>query len=669
MRSIICTMLLTTVALLAQPTVAPTQEETGNPRGENRGAYNIINSFETGYRWRTIDGNYGKYRSDVNFGNGIRLLGSQLRVNSRDGHGSLFDDLSLTTQGLGNDPYQSSNMRVEKNRLYRYDMLWRLNEYFNPALTVANGLHRMDTRRRFQDHDLTLFPQSSLKLFMGYSRNSQSGPALSTYQLFDSRGDEFPLFMDITRRRSEYRLGAEGTFHGFKLNVLRGWDSFRDETPLSLQQSSPGANTVDNTALTSLQRTEPYEGKSPYWRIALFRNEKRYGINARYSNVSGRRSFAFDEAATGFDRLGTARTRQVVLSGEGSRPVTTASLNISFLPVSRLTITNHTGFTNTRIDGNAIYREVNNANASDATRDFNFLGIRTIQTLTDALLSVTNTVSLYGGYHFSDRRIRSREGQAFLDTTFTDEHEQQNRVHAGLAGLRLRPFKPLTIQLDLELGRANRPFYPISEKNYHALNARIQYKLRSVSLTALTRTFYNTNSTNLFAHSSRSRQYAYDASWSPRAWLSFDAGYSKLHLDTLTGIAYFAAGSLVESNRSIYISNLHAGNFGLRADIRKRADLYIGYSIVKDTGDGRPQSAVIPVPPLVSEPNALQPFYVAQTFPLSYQSPQARFSLKLWNRLRWNLGYQHYAYREDFYPLTYQNYRAHTGYSSLLWSF
>jgi len=669
MRNIICALFITTAVLTAQPTVAPTREETGNPRGENHGGYNIINSFEAGYRWRTIDGNYGKYRSDVNFGNGIRLLGSQLRINSRDGHGRLFDDLSLTTQGLGNDPYQSSSLRIEKNRFYRYDMLWRLNEYFNPALTIANGWHRMDTRRRLQDHDFTLFPQSSFRLFMGYSRNTQSGPALSTYQLFDSRGDEFPLFMNVIRRRNEYRLGGEGTFRGFKLNVLRGWDNFRDESPLSLQQPSAGANVVDNTALTSLTRTEPYEGNSPYWRLALFRNERRYGVNARFTNVSGRRNFAFDETATGFDRLGTARTRQFALSGQGSRPMTTGSLNLSFLPTSRITITNHTGFTNIRIDGNALYREVNNTNSSDTTRDFNFLGIRTIQTLTDATLSLTNVVSLYGGYHFSDRRIRSREGQTFLDTTFADEHEQQNRVHSGLAGLRLRPVKPLTIQLDVELGRANKPFYPISEKNYHALNARIQYKLRSLSLTALTRTFYNTNSTNLFAHSSRSRQYSYDASWSPQPWLSFDAGYSKLHLDTVTGIAYFAAGSLVENNRSIYVSNLHSGNFGLRAALRKRADLYIGYSIVRDTGDGRPQSAVIPAPPLASDPNALQPFFVAQTFPLSYQSPQARFSLKLSNRLRWNLGYQHYAYREDFYPLTYQNYRAHTGYSSLLWSF
>jgi hypothetical protein len=653
----IATIILLPAALLAQPTIAPTREEVGNPRGENKGAYNILNSFETGYRFRTIDGNYGKYRSDVNFGNGVRLLGSQLRVNSREGHGKLFDDLSLNTQGLGNDPYQSAALRIEKNRFYRYDMLWRLNEYYNPALTISFGQHLLDTRRRFQDHDFTLFPQSNFKLFGGYTRNSQTGPGLITTQLFDSRGDEFPLFLDVDRRRTEYRLGGEATLMGFRLNILRGWDRYEEDSPISASALA-GNNPTDNTVLTRFRRTEPYQGNAPYWRLALIRNGRRFGVNARYANVSGRRDFLLDELATGANRLGISQNRQVLVSGAGSRPVVSGSLNLSFLPTSRLTITNHTSFHNTRMDGSGSYREINNNNAQDAIFHFQFLGIRAIQTLTDATVALNNVVSVYGGYHFSDRRIRSREGQRFGEFLDVFSHEQNNRLHSGLAGLRLRPVKPLTIQLDAEVGRSDRPFLPISEKNYHALNARAQYRLKSLQLSALTRTLYNTNTANLFAHSSRSRQYAYDASWSPASWFSFDAGYSKLHLDTLTGIAYFSASTLIDNNRSLYVSNLHAVNFGLRASIARRADLYLGYSLTKDTGDGRSTSLV-----------NTDAFYLAQTFPLSFQSPQARLSVRLHNRLRWNLGYQHYAYREGFFTLTYQNYRAHTGYTSLLWSF
>ena len=135
-----------------------------------------MDSFETGYRFAVVDGSVGTYRSDVNYGNGIRLLNSSLSVNSRDGHGRWFDQIVLTTIGLGNDPYQSVTLRVEKNKLYRYDMLWRLDDYFNPGLPVAGGLHLMDTSRHMQDHNLTLLPQSKIQFHLGYSRNTQDGP-------------------------------------------------------------------------------------------------------------------------------------------------------------------------------------------------------------------------------------------------------------------------------------------------------------------------------------------------------------------------------------------------------------------------------------------------------------------------------------------------------------
>lgn len=651
--------------LPGQPTVAPTTEAVGPARGENVGGYNISDSFELGYRFRSLGGNLGKYRSDVNFGNGIRLLGSRLQLNSREGRGRLFDELSLTTQGLGNDPYQSAILRLEKNRIYRYDLSWRLAEYYNPALAVSAGQHLLDTRRRFQDHDFTLFPQSAFKLFAGYTRNSQTGPGLSTVQAFDSRGDEFPLFMDVRRQRNEYRLGGEATLAGFTLNFLRGWDNFKDDTPIGPQTLSPGNNTADLTTLSSFRRTEPYHGNSPYWRLFLTRNTRKFSMNARYSNVSGRRNFLVDELAIGADRLGAARNRQVFVFGSGSRPVVAASLNLSLHPSSKLTLTNHTGFHNSRMNGDASFQEINNDRAGAQLFNFQYLGIRSIQSITDATYSAAKWIGVYGGYHYSTRRIQSLEGQRFDGFTDSVFFEQRNRVHSGLGGLRLRPVKALTIQLDTEIGRASRPFFPISERNYHALNGRIQYRARNLSLSAQTRTFYNNNSVSLFAHSSRSRQYSYDASWTPGSRFSIDAGYSKLHLDTSTGIAYFAASQFIEGAKSLYISNLHSAHLGSRVAFSKRADLYVGYSIVRDTGDGRQFPSPIPA----VDNAALQVLSFAQTFPMSYQAPMARLSVVLTTKLRWNLGYQHYAYREDFSQLFYQNYRAHTGYVSLLWSF
>src|SRR5690348_15356664 len=165
--------LLAAIALQAQTPVAPTNEPVGIPRGDNVSGYNVRQSFEFGYRWHTVGGDQDMYRSTVNYGNGPRLLSSSLSVNSLEGHGGLFDLIQINTLGLGNDPYESASLRLEKNRLYRYDLSWRSDSYFNPGLAVAAGEHAIDSVRHVQDHDFILFPQSSFRLFLGYSATTQ----------------------------------------------------------------------------------------------------------------------------------------------------------------------------------------------------------------------------------------------------------------------------------------------------------------------------------------------------------------------------------------------------------------------------------------------------------------------------------------------------------------
>jgi hypothetical protein len=658
------TSVLLAVCAYGQMTVSPTPQQAGIARGEDVSGYNVVNSFELGYRFHSVGGNLGKYRSDVNFGNGVRLLGSTLTVNSKEGHGARFDEIVLTTQGLGNDPYQSANLRVQKNRLYRYDLLWRLNDYYNPALPVGVGAHLMNTTRRMQDHNITLFPQSGFRIFAGYSRNSQSGPALSTVQLFDSRGAEFPLFSDIRRKQDEYRLGGEFSLFGSKITWLKTWEYFKDDTPYSL--TNPVTNVDGANTLTSFSRVEPYHGRAPGWRVGLLRDKKWYAANARFTYTGGERSFIQDERAIGTDRLASARNRQVLLFGSGRRPVTTANLNLSLFPNDRITISNHSAYHQTRMEGDGSYRELNNATLDLELVNFQFLGIRTFTNLTDINYRPTKKLGLYGGYNVSQRRIRSTERTDFAGLADTISAQQSNTIHAGLAGLRIRLANPLTLTLDSEIGRANRPIYPISERNYHALGARIQYKAKSLLISAFAKTNYNTNSVSLAYHSMRGRTYAADFSWVPAAWFAVDAGYSRQHLDTNSALAYFAAARLVTDRRSVYTSNIHSGNLGVRFGIRGRADLFVGYSRVQDAGadDQTIRSGVI---------DPAQPFdaalIAASTFPLTFESPLARLSVRLRENLRFNVGYQHYRYREDFLLRFGQDYRAHTGFTSVSWSF
>src|SRR5262249_15916209 len=144
-----------------------------------------------------------------------------------------------------------------------------------------------------------------------------------------------------------------------------------------------------------------------------------------------------------------------------------------------------------------------------------------------------------------------------------------------------------------------------------------------------------------------SRQYSANGSWSPIAWFALDASYSKLHLDSQTGLQFFASTTprpqLQTGYESLYRSNIHAGSLTARFAVLKRADVLVGYSITKDPGNGRQAYLSI----VTGQPDLIQPLVGSvQTFPLTYQSPMARVSVRVSRKVRWNAGWQYYGYNE-----------------------
>jgi hypothetical protein len=673
----------------AQQTVAPTDSQVGSPRGDTLGTYNITQSFELGYRFVTLGGDEGMYRSVENYRNGIRLLGSRLSINSREGHGHYFDEFLLTTQGLGNDPYESAMLRIQKNRLYRYDLSWRLQNYYNPGLTVADvnylrfpvgttgllttgGAHARDTSRRMQDHDLTLLPQSAIRFRVGYSRNIEDGPALSTAQEFDVNGPAFPVFADIKRSWNEYRVGADLDLAGFRLNITRRWGFFKEDTPYSFLVPSTSVTAADLTALSNFSRTEPIHGENPGWIGNLATRRHYWAINARATYLSGARNFIENEAAFGTSQFGGAATRQILVSGDAKRPSTAGDFSISLFPTEKITVINNTSILSNRINGQSSYSEVETGFDFGTTLNFRYLGIRTVTNSTDVNYRITKVLGVYAAYRYSDRELNYTTGSDFPavpGSAFSDSYTVSNHLNSGVLGIRIRPIKPLTINLDGEVGRANFPLTPVSEKNYHNLNGRADYRTRKLTLSTSYRQAYNINSPAVFSSfSSHSRNYTASASWAPRDSFSLDATYIKLHLDTRGSISFFASAGVrptLQSNLpSYYVSNMHVANLSARFGIRRRADLYVGYAITKDTGGDRLftfDPAVNPVGALLSS---------VQTYPLTYHSPMARLSIRITPKIRWNAGWQYYGYAEKFHLFgENQNFRAHTGFTSVLWSF
>jgi len=668
-----CWLIFAVLGILrAQQTIAPTPDAEAAATGGDFANYNIVNSFELGYRWRVADGSVDTYRSDVNYGDGIRLLASNLSIHSKDGHGRWFDEILLSTSGLGNDPYQTASLRIEKNRLYRYDMLWREDDYYNPGLLISGGDHLMVTVRGLQDHSLTLFPQSHIQVDLGYSRNTQNGPALSTVQAFDTFSSAFPVFENVKQQWNEYRVGVLADWAGFRLIARHTWDFFKDDSGYSFAGAESSGVTGDATVLQQFARADPNHGSNPGWFGNLYGSRKYWALNARLTYNLGQGGFAMNELTTGLNSMGAADNRQIVVNGSAQRPVVAGDVNFSLFPTTRLTIVSNTAVHDTRIDGDSYFTQFDNGTGSNTTLNFKFLGVRTVSNSTDLNYRFTNWFSAYAGFTDSSRQIRFLEAFQFpavAGSAVNDFYQQESHLNAGSLGVRFRPLQPLTINLEGEVGHADHPLTPMSDRNYRTLGGRIQYRRKRLQLSTGYRELYNENAPLSFeTYSSRSRQYNAAASLALRDWLTFDAGYSKLHLDTVGGLAFFAgvqSPQLQTSYDSIYISNIHAANAGLRLAFHSRADLYLGYTITKDTGDGRASA----VPPGVTDPIATLLDSV-QTFPLTYQSPMARLSVRIAPKVRWNCGWQFYGYGALFQLLGYdENFHAHTGYTSILWSF
>ncbi len=652
--------------LAAQETIAPTTgERVGSARGENVGAYNVVQSWEFGYRYATVGGDDGKYRSDVNYGRGVRLLSSSLTVNSKDGHGKWFDEIVLTTQGLGNDPYESAILRVQKNRIYRYDMTWRLNDYYNPGLTTALGLHLQNTSQRWQDHELTLFPQSKFRIHAGYGHNKEDGPALSTVNLFENeRGDIFTLFSNVRREYNSYRIGVDGEWMGIRMSVLRRWEFYKEDTPYSLGGPGAGLNPTDATTLTQYYRSSPIHGDTPSW-LGIISSERRLvAFNGRISYAGGTRNFVQNESPAGTG-LGGAESYVVLTYGNAKRPTLVGDFNVAVFPAGRWTITNNTSVSNQRIVGDSTYEQFSLSTLNVTLLNFQFLGVRLITNSTDVRFRATKKLSVFAGYRYSNREIRSIQSSSDPTTPFENTlNSQVNMIHAGAFGLNWTIAQPLRLHVAAEVGHSDNPFTSIDPANYHTIDARLQYRKKALSGAAGYKQNYNNNSMTLTSYSSHSRNYFANGSWAANSWFSIDAGYNRLHLDTAGGLLFFGGlpRSTQQTGTSVYLSNIHAGNLGARVAIRGRADVYVGYNITRDAGDGR---GSLQTPGTVS---AL--LYNVQTFPLSFESPMARLSIRVTDKIKWNAGYQYYGYHQDFaVNSVLQNYHAHTGYTSLLWAF
>jgi hypothetical protein len=249
-------LLLSPVTSQAQSLQDPQQE------GIEQGNYNVKQSIEFGYRFTDITGNQQTYQTFVNLKDGPRLLDFSTEMRSLNHQGALFDRLYFSNFGYGGDPQNVSRLRISKNKWYEFDAMFRKDQYFwdyslqanplNPTVPpfanapagftpiIFDSPHLFSTRRKLQDYSMRVFPDSKIRLRLGYSRNTGEGPGLSTIH----QGTEQLLTQQYHTTLNSYRLGVDfRVLPKTNISYDQIWDYYKDDTGTTDQnQLFPIAN-------------------------------------------------------------------------------------------------------------------------------------------------------------------------------------------------------------------------------------------------------------------------------------------------------------------------------------------------------------------------------------------------------------------------------------------
>ena len=695
-----------------QPTPSPSPKSdsstTSPDSGEPAGDYTVISSVEFGYRGLSVDGDHNKYQSDLNYRTGPRLFDSSFLLRSTEGKGALFETFLINSTGWGADPQGNVRATVEQPEWYRLDATYRrfkyfrfLNNFANPNWVfspaqfsvppkVTTGEHGADTRINLGDFDLTLLPKNErIRFNIGYSPERFSGPAFVNYHV---GGNEFMFLSQVRSRANDFRVGADGRLGPINFSFLQGFRRFRDDTSINSGVNS-GINLNPAAAnLTSLVRNEPARGSVNYTRLSLQSLiAKRLDVTGRIIYSKSEQDYGFAENFTGRNwnpRItgfppsppsatpNTLNLGQYILSGNSERPNWLGDLGLTWLVTDRLRISNTTKVETFEINGTALFSDFFSLTRGTRTDTIGFsnrnvitgIDYRKIQNTIEGDYQFNPRYSIHLGYRYGTRRVTESISGFNLGTNaptalVPESDTEENHTHVFLGGFKARPINDWTIYFDTEHGTADNVFTRIGNYDFTNIRAKTRYQpTQRVILNLALIVKNNANPSEIagvslqdFGVTIKSRIFTSSVSWNTTSNFSINAGYNYHWINSRAIVDYFFNSVQHPFGNNLYYVRNNFFFVETVARLAPRATLFMAYRINKDNGQGN----------RVADPTG-NPGTLIASYPMSFQSPEARLAIRLNHRLDWNVGYQYYNYNEStIVGPRPQNYHAHLPYTSL----
>jgi hypothetical protein len=720
------TALLALTAAAQQPSPSPqpkdaaakTESPAKQADGDEAGDYTVTSSVELGYRGLRVGGDLNKYQSDLNYKAGPRLFDTSLLMQAKEGRGALFDTLLVTSTGWGGDPQGYMRFSMERSSLYRFDGSYRrfryyrsVNNFANPNYVApslgsdpAKGWHGYDTRQEVGDFDLTLLPKNEkLSFKVGYSPTRYNGPAFTSWHY---GGDDFVLLSENRSRSHELRVGADWKLGPVDFSLTQGFRRFRDDTSIDNHYLNLGVNptTASSALLYSLVKEAPIKGTTNYTQFTGHTLVAgKLDLTGRFVYSASKTEFDWSESATGANfntRItnipGAINPPNVLTLGQwnftggANRPAVRGDFGATLLVTSKFRISNTFSFDRFHTSGSDFYAGVFSMTRTNGTGAVTLLPAGTSYELSK-FRRVTDTVegdyqfderySLHLGYRYGTTRVEEFGGGANLGNNGAvplapSSALEENHTHAFIGGLKLRPVKTWTLFANVERGVADGVLTRVGQYDYTNVRVRSRYtpsRRLALNLSLVTRDNSNPSSVEGvsledFGVSVKSRVFSSSVDYTPNSRLFFSGGYNYqwVNSDAVVRYTFAIPPAAVPANgfytgHALYYVRNNFFHLDVTAQPLRRLTFFASYRINRDDGQGGRVSNM---------PGGL----FVSSYPMSYQSPEARLSLRLNRRLDANFGYQYYNYNESKFVqigtnVPAQNYHAHLPYASLRFYF
>ena len=428
-------------------------------------------SLKLGYRFLSTDGSDNKYREDINLEEGAFLPEFSLHFSPTEALEKLFDSLDISIRNLGNEPYQSFDVSLQKFGSYKFNWARRKSTYFYSDDYDTGGghlydLHSFDFDRVSDSGSLKVWFGQHIQLYADYNAYSKEGTSITT---LDLNRIEFEFDKPISESNQEIAVGINAQWKGYSFLFEERIQDYENDFGFFLPgYADGGAGARYPSDLTLFTQSQPYNFKTYHHTFQL--NARPIdGLlikgSARLSDMD--MSIQYDEAASGKDYLNRPFAYNLTGQGEFERNTQLLDLDITWLLFDKLAfvgaVRNHdfeqTGFLDVASD------------RMDQDFAFDTLGVDAgLQFQFSQMFTVT------GGYRFEERKLENLE--TFL-------YEEDTTRHGVFGNVNFAPSRMLRINIDYQLGDYDNPYTMISPTQFNRLKASARLSLKQVYLSGI----------------------------------------------------------------------------------------------------------------------------------------------------------------------------------------